>query len=378
MNKRIQTIHIMAYNEDIPPEYRELFLNLISAQTELKELELNYFSTSSFTPLLRQKMLQTKSQSLRKLILQGIKFDKDNLTNIAPNLEILSIKYSFGNPFEDNEIELNRIMLNSKCESLKFFRIKERVLSNEVKEEFILLLSQNCPNMTTLCYITDNLIFSLILKIFKKLCQLQIGGFAYYDLLYSNQDYLQALVRYLPSSLKVLNLLNVYDYSHENLDRFLQNFDIERVKLEVFILPFNIEFDLLPNLRKFIEKAKNLRYIEFVRSENCDVEKQKDSEKKIIDLCHLNSILKICIKKYSQNKKKDDEEIFLILLKLADLGLYPEAEYFLSLLYINKQGITEGDTALNLEYAKQFNKWLQQAAEKEHAKAKELYYKIKD
>ncbi|CAG8706083.1 10753_t:CDS:1, partial [Dentiscutata heterogama] len=69
----------------------------------------------------------------------------------------------------------------------------------------------------------------------------------------------------------------------------------------------------------------------------------------------LNSILKICIKKYSQNKKKDDE-IFPILLKLANLGLYSEAEYFLSLLYINKQGITEGDTALNLEYAKQFNK----------------------
>ncbi|CAG8761548.1 27754_t:CDS:1, partial [Dentiscutata erythropus] len=85
----------------------------------------------------------------------------------------------------------------------------------------------------------------------------------------------------------------------------------------------------------------------------------------------LNSILKICIKKYSQNKKKDDEEIFSILLKLADLGLYPEAEYFLSLLYINKQGITEEDTDLNLEYAKQFNKWLRQAAEKGHAKAME-------
>ncbi|CAG8758448.1 11477_t:CDS:2, partial [Dentiscutata heterogama] len=217
--------------------------------------------TSSFTPLLRQEMLQTKSQSLRKLILQGIKFDKDNLTNIAPNLEILSIKCSFGNPFE-------------------------RELSNEVKEEFILLLSQNCPNMTTLCSITDNFIFSSTLKIFKKLCQLQIGGFAYYDLPYSNQDYLQALVRYLSSSLKVLNLLNIHDYSHENLDRFLQDFDVERVKLEVLILPFNIEFDLLPNLRKFVEKAKNLRYIELVRSENCDVEKQKDSEKEIIDLCH--------------------------------------------------------------------------------------------
>ncbi|CAG8854394.1 27292_t:CDS:1, partial [Gigaspora margarita] len=45
-------------------------------------------------------------------------------------------------------------------------------------------------------------------------------------------------------------------------------------------------FDLLSNLRKFIEKAKNLRYIELVRSENCDIEKQKDSEKEIIDLWH--------------------------------------------------------------------------------------------
>ncbi|CAG8801929.1 1317_t:CDS:1, partial [Racocetra persica] len=71
---------------------------------------------------------------------------------------------------------------------------------------------------------------------------------------------------------------------HENLDRFLQDFDVERVKLEVLILPFNIELDLLPNLRKFVEKAKNLRYIEFVRLENCDVEKQKECEKEIIDL----------------------------------------------------------------------------------------------
>ncbi|CAG8782422.1 19568_t:CDS:1 [Dentiscutata erythropus] len=144
-------------------------------------------------------MLQTKSQSLRKLILHGIKFDKVNLTNIAPNLEILSINNSFGNPFgegknnfhnlqslelEDNEIELNRFVLKTKCESLKFFRIKERELNNEVKEEFISLLSQNYPNITTLCYITDNIIFSSTLKIFKKLCQLQIGEFAYYDLPY--------------------------------------------------------------------------------------------------------------------------------------------------------------------------------------------------
>ncbi|CAG8709681.1 12554_t:CDS:2, partial [Racocetra fulgida] len=33
---------------------------------------------------------------------------------------------------------------------------------------------------------------------------------------------------------------------------------------------------------------------------------------------------------------------------------------------------------LKNEYAKQFNRWLQQAAEKGHAEAKELYYKIKD
>ncbi|CAG8467053.1 17400_t:CDS:1 [Racocetra persica] len=37
-NKRIQTIRIMAYNKDIPSDCQEPFLNLISAQTELKEL----------------------------------------------------------------------------------------------------------------------------------------------------------------------------------------------------------------------------------------------------------------------------------------------------------------------------------------------------
>ncbi|CAG8789245.1 14302_t:CDS:1, partial [Racocetra fulgida] len=73
-----------------------------------------------------------------------------------------------------------------------------------------------------------------------------------------------------------------------------------------------------------------------------------------------------------------DDEIFPILLKLADLGLYPKAEYILSLLYINKQGIAKEETAPNVEYTKQFNKWLKQAAEKGHAEAKELYYKIED
>ncbi|CAG8761722.1 9504_t:CDS:2 [Gigaspora margarita] len=53
------------------------------------------------------------------------------------------------------------------------------------------------------------------------------------------------------------------------------------------------------------------------------------------------------------------------ILKISDLGSYPEAESFLSLLYFNKQGITEGNTALNLEYAKQFFKWIQQVAEKD-------------
>ncbi|CAG8501066.1 4284_t:CDS:2, partial [Gigaspora margarita] len=77
-----------------------------------------------------------------------------------------------------------------------------------------------------------------------------------------------------------------------------------------------------------------------------------------------NSILKICVKKYSLNKKKDDDEIFPILLKLADLGTYPEAEYYLR--------ITKGEAIPNLEYAKQFNIWLQQAARNGYAKAEEL------
>ncbi|CAG8505556.1 29544_t:CDS:1 [Racocetra persica] len=214
-------------------------------------------------------MLQVKSQSLRKLILQEIKFNKNNLANLVPNLEVLSIKHSFGNPFEedknnlqklqrlelvDNSIELNRIMLKTKCKSLKFFIINKKELSNKVKEEFIFLLCQNYPNITTLCYVTNNLMFSSTFRKFYKLCQLQIGGFAYYNLPYSSQDYLQILIRYLPSSLKILSLLNIYDYSYKNLNCFLQDFNIKRVKLEVFILPFNVELDLLPNLRKFIKK----------------------------------------------------------------------------------------------------------------------------
>ncbi|CAG8581272.1 13389_t:CDS:1 [Cetraspora pellucida] len=309
----------MTYNEDIPPNCQEPFLNLIKTQSELKEFELKHFSTTSFTPLLRHEMLQVKSQSLRKLILQGIKFDKYNLANLVPNLEVLSIKCSFGNPFGnpfevdqnnlqnlqrlelvDNNIELNRIILKTKCKSLKFFIINERELSNEVKEEFIFLLCQNYPNITTLCYATDNLTFSSTLKKFYKLCQLQIGGFAYYNIPYSSQDYLQTLIRYLPSSLKILSLLNIYDYSYENLNYFLQALDIERVKLEVFILPFNVELDLLQNLRKFIEKAKYLRYIEIVRS---DVEKQKDSEREIIDFCQVRNIK--CGLKYQLERYKD-------------------------------------------------------------------------
>ncbi|RIB02792.1 hypothetical protein C2G38_2049787 [Gigaspora rosea] len=298
----------MDCNEVIQPYCREPLLNLISAQTELKELELIYYFPSNFTPFMRQK----KFQNLRKLILDGIKFDKDNIANCAPNLENLSIKNSLGNPFgesknnlhnlqrlelEDNEIELNRIVLKAKSESLKFFRIKERELSIEVKEEFILLLSQNYPNITTLSYITDNLIFSSTLKIFKKLYKLQIEGFAYYDLTsYNNQDYLRAIVRNLPNSLKILDLLNFDDYSHENLNCFLQDFDVVRVKLEVLILPFDIEIDLLPNLKIFIEKAKYLRHIEILRSENYNTEKQKDSEREIIELYRVRNIK--CILNY--------------------------------------------------------------------------------
>ncbi|CAG8832838.1 41181_t:CDS:2, partial [Gigaspora margarita] len=163
-NKKIQTIRIMDYNEVIQPYCREPLLKLISAQTELKELELTYYFTSNFTPFLRQKK-----------------------------------------------------------------------------------------------------------------------RFAYY-----NHYYLRTIVRYLPDSLKILDLLNFDDYSHENLKFFLQDFDVVRVKLEVLILPFNIELDLLPNLKKFIEKAKYLRHIEIIRSENYNTEKQKDSEREIIELCRAN------------------------------------------------------------------------------------------
>ncbi|CAG8855630.1 33768_t:CDS:1, partial [Gigaspora margarita] len=81
-SKRIQTIRIIAYNNDIPSNCQELFLNLINNQTDLKELELDYFITTSFGHLLQRDMLQLKSQILQKLVLQGIKFNKDKLANL--------------------------------------------------------------------------------------------------------------------------------------------------------------------------------------------------------------------------------------------------------------------------------------------------------
>ncbi|CAG8590239.1 17415_t:CDS:2 [Gigaspora margarita] len=304
-NKRIQSIRIIAYNDDIPTSCREPFLNLINNQIDIKKLELDYFITSSFKHL-RREMLQVKSQSIRKLVLQGIRFNKNNLAKFMPNLEVLSIRCSFGNPLgegqnslknlqklelKDNDIELNKILLKAKCKALKFFIIIEKELSNEVKEELVFLLCLNYPNITTLCYVTDNLMFSFTLKKFQKLRQLQLGRLAYVapyiaydtpyiDPQYSNHDYLLTLNKFLPVSLKILNLLNIFDYSYINLNCFLQDFDIERVKLEVLILPFNIDLDFLSNLRTFIEKARFLRYIEIVRSENFNVENQKATPKK--------------------------------------------------------------------------------------------------
>ena len=88
--------------------------------------------------------------------------------------------------------------------------------------------------------------------------------------------------------------------------------------------------------------------------------------------------LKFALKNSGKTKKKMNNEIFPILQKLANMGSYPEAEYHLCLLYLNKQGISEGETVPNFEYAEQFNIWLQQSAEKGHAKAKELCDKITD
>ncbi|KAF0530125.1 hypothetical protein F8M41_012367 [Gigaspora margarita] len=101
--QRIQTIRIIAYNNDISSNCQEPFLNLINNQTDLKELELNYFITSSFIHLLRREMLQLTSQSLQKLVLQEIKFNKDNLANLVPNLEVLSIRNSFENPLGEGQ-----------------------------------------------------------------------------------------------------------------------------------------------------------------------------------------------------------------------------------------------------------------------------------
>ncbi|CAG8836445.1 36850_t:CDS:2, partial [Gigaspora margarita] len=276
--QNMNTIRIIAYNADTPSNCQEPFLNLITNQTNLKELELNYFITSSFIHL-RREILQLKSQSLRKLVLQGIKFNKDNIAYLVPNLEVLSIRSSFGNPLGegqnilnhfqklelvDNDVELNKIMFKAKCKALKFFIIFELELSNEVKEELIIQLNLNYPNITTLCYVTDNLIFFSTLKKFQKLCQLQIG----------NLLIIYLIINFLPNSLKILNLFNINDYNYENLNWFLQDFDVKRMKLEVLILPFNIELDLL-NLRKFVEKAKYLRHLKIMRLKNYNVEKQK-------------------------------------------------------------------------------------------------------
>jgi len=275
-------------------------------------------------------MLQVKSQSLRKLVLQRIKFNKNNLAKLVPNLEVLSIRYSFGNPLDegqnsfknlqqleldDNDIELNKILLKAQCKALKFFIINEKELSYEAKEELIFLLNLNYQNITTLCYVTNNLMFSFTLKKFKKLHQLQLGRLLYVipyvtydtpyiDPQYSNHDYLLTLDKFLPASLKILNLLNIFDYSYVNLNCFLQDFDVERVKLEVLILPFNIELDFLPNLRTFIEKARFLKYIEIVRAENFNVENQKASEREIINLCQVKNIkcvLKYLVERYKYN-----------------------------------------------------------------------------
>ncbi|CAG8482003.1 2066_t:CDS:2 [Racocetra persica] len=170
----------------------------IKSTTELKELKLSYLVMQSFT-MLRNKMLRAKSQSLRKLILQEICFKKDNLAILMPNLEILSIKYSSGDPFGEeknkfqnlkrlelvnNSIELNQAILNTEYESLKSFVIYERKLTEEEKNEFISLLNQNFPNIITLCYITDSFKFSSTLKKFQHLWQLQLEGFAFYNFFY--------------------------------------------------------------------------------------------------------------------------------------------------------------------------------------------------
>ncbi|CAG8571504.1 12753_t:CDS:2 [Gigaspora margarita] len=62
-----------------------------------------------------------------------------------------------------------------------------------------------------------------------------------------------------------------------------------------------------------------------------------------------NSILKICIEKYNQNKKQDDDEIFPILLKLADLGTYSEAEYYLNALSQNFKDLINNPNFANIK-----------------------------
>ncbi|CAG8514878.1 25263_t:CDS:2 [Gigaspora rosea] len=284
---------------------------LLRKSKRIKKFDISVIKDASTFPSITSSLfssLELRECIFSFVVLNGQSTNVDNYINtISKRTKRIQSEgqNSFKNlqklELEDNDIELHKFLLKVNSKTLKFFIINEKELNNEVKEELVFLLSLNYPNITTLRYVTDNLMFSFTLKKFQKLRQLQRGRLAYvapyitYDTPYidpqhSNHDYLLTLNKFLPDSLKILNLLNIFDYSYINLNCFLQNFDVERVKLEVLILPFNIDLDFLPNLRTFIEKARFLRYLEIIRSENFNVGNQKASEREIINLCQIKNI----------------------------------------------------------------------------------------
>ncbi|CAG8638067.1 26225_t:CDS:2, partial [Racocetra persica] len=261
--KKIIKIQITTH-DDLSEKYLKQLLKIVSTQTKLKELDLigcHIYNNFDFT-----QYILAKPQSLRKLVLQKIKFDNYDLIDFILCLEVLAIKFLSSNLFKEskynlqnlqrlelvcNEIELNRSILNIKCKTLKACVLYEKYFDK--KKELISLLCQNYPNLVTLYYFSSNLRLSSMLVELQHLYQLQLGGFEY-----------------------------------EDLNSFLHNLDTEFVKLKVLVLPLDIELNQLPNLKNFIRQNKYLENLKLVK--NFNIEKKEDCEREIIDLCQERNV----------------------------------------------------------------------------------------
>ncbi|CAG8748855.1 2332_t:CDS:2, partial [Gigaspora margarita] len=78
----------------------------------------------------------------------------------------------------------------------------------------------------------------------------------------------------------------------------------EQIKLEVLVLPFNIEINQIPNLKKFIKQNKHLKHLEIAK--NCKIEKQKDCEREIFELCKDRDIK--CVLNYEDISSEIEED----------------------------------------------------------------------